>query len=111
MGSFNWFKYQEFYFLLVMYSVKYKVVYDIYEVVISNNCFKYLFDNVQEVWIIFWVYLYYLYCIGYFQMEVENGVFFKFCLGCFMNEIFIFLKDKWGMNIVILVVQVLLLVE
>ena len=110
-GSFNWFKYQELYFLLAMHSAKYKAAYDIYDAVISNNRFKYLPDNVQEVWTIFWAYLYYLHRTGHLQMEVENGAFSKFRLGRFMNETPIFSKDKRGMNIAILVVQVLLLVE
>lgn len=109
-GSFNWFKYQELYFLLAMHSGEYLEAYNIYMQVIKNSRFKHLPENVQEIWTIFWAYLYYLHRTE--LLPVEDGAeFSKFRLGRFMNETPIFSKDKRGMNIAILVVQILLLIE
>lgn len=110
-GSFNWFKYQELYFLLAMHSGEYREAYRIYVEVVENSRMKFLPENVQEIWTIFWAYLYYLYRTDELDVEDETGQFSKFRLGRFMNETPIFSKDKRGMNIAILIVQVLLLIE
>lgn len=110
-GSFNWFKYQELYFLLAMHSGEYAEAYRIYGVVINSSRFKFLPENIQEIWTIFWAYLYYLHRTGHLEAEDISGQFSKFRLGRFMNETPIFSKDKRGMNIAILIVQILLLIE
>ncbi|WP_367391084.1 hypothetical protein [Lewinella sp. LCG006] len=110
-GSFNWFKYQELYFLLAMHSGEYQEAYHIYEEVDNNPRMKFLPENVKEIWTIFWAYLYYLGNIGKLEVEEENTTFSKFRLGRFINETPIYSKDKRGMNIAILIIQTLFLIE
>jgi hypothetical protein len=110
-GSFNWFKYQELYFLLAMHSGEYQEAYRIYEEVDSNPRMKFLPENVKEIWTIFWAYLYYLGNIEKLEVTKGNTTFSKFRLGRFINETPIFSKDKRGMNIAILIIQTLFLIE
>lgn len=110
-GSFNWFKYQELYFLLAMHSGEYQEAYRIYEEVENNPRMKFLPENVKEIWTIFWAYLYYLGSIEKLEVAEENTTFSKFRLGRFINETPIFSKDKRGMNIAILIIQTLFLIE
>ncbi|MGH1435840.1 MAG: hypothetical protein ACRBG0_15450 [Lewinella sp.] len=110
-GSFNWFKYHELYFLLAMHSGEYQEALSIYNKVVDNSRMKFLPDNVKEIWTIFWAYLYYLGSIGELDITGTDNVFSKFRLGRFINETPIFSKDKRGMNIAILIIQVLFLIE
>ncbi|MEL7427924.1 MAG: hypothetical protein AAFN81_33360 [Bacteroidota bacterium] len=109
-GSFNWFKYKELHFLLAMHSSEYEEAGRIYQEVSRSPRMKFLPANVKEIWSIFWAYLYYVNEVKELQLSAEDGDFSRFRLGRFINETPIFSKDKRGMNIAILVVQVLFLV-
>ena len=110
-GSFNWFKYQELYFLLAMHSGEYQEAYTIYQQVVDNPRMNFLPENVKEIWTIFWAYLYYLGNTEHLVLPPEATAFSKFRLGRFVNETPIFAKDKRGMNIAILIIQVLFLIQ
>lgn len=110
-GSFNWFKYYELYFLLAMHSGEYKEAYHIVKRVYDHPRMSYLPANAREVWTIFRAYVYYLIEGGHIALDEGEASFSKFRLGRFMNETPIFSKDKRGMNIAILVIQVLYLIQ
>jgi len=110
-GSFNWFKYYELYYLLAMHSGEYKEGYHILRKVYDHPRMKYLPANAREIWTIFRAYVYYLIEGGHIQLNEEENSFSKFRLGRFMNETPIFSKDKRGMNIAILIIQVLYLIQ
>lgn len=111
VGSFNWFKYKELHFLLAMHSGKFQEASKIYTEVTTNPRLKFLPDNVKEIWTIFWSYLYYLNEATDLELNQYTDTFSRFRLGRFINETPIFSKDKRGMNIAILIIQVLFLIQ
>lgn len=108
-GSFNWFKYREQYFLLSMHTGNYDTAFQIYQQTVQHGKFKSLPHNVQEYWQIFKAYLYYLKCADH--LTVPSSQLGKFRIGKFLNNTPIFSQDKRGLNIPILIVQILVLVE
>lgn len=110
-GSFNWFKYQELYFTLSMHTRNYQEAYHLYNNTIYHSKYQYLPAGIKETWKIFEAYLHYLVDIGKIQPEEDDNRFNKFRLGRFLNETPIFSKDKRGMNIPILVIQILHMIQ
>ncbi len=104
-GTFNWFKYQELYFLLLTHTGRYQQALDIFTAVSNHNGFKLLPSHVQETWSIFEAYLYYL--IETNVLPRPDDIMQKFKMGKFLNEIPGFSKDKSGMNIAIITIQIL----
>jgi len=109
-GSFNWFKFQENHFLLAMHTGQYQQAFRILQHTQSNPRFQYLPSSVLEVWKIFDAYCHYLVMMDQVKIE-EVAAAPSFRLSKFINEIPIFSKDKRGMNISILVIQVLILIR
>ncbi len=108
-GSFNWFKLHELYFLLYMHSGEYQKAEDILELAMANENFDGLPENIQETWKISEAYLYFLEYTG--QLEAKQGKEKEgrnFRLAKFINEMEVFSKDKQGMNISILIIELLL---
>lgn len=105
-GSYNWFKYQESIFLLAMHTNEYQAAYEIYSEVLKNKRFNLLPDNVKEIWKIFAAYLAYLIRFGK-VIATANDSLKNFKLSRFQNETPVFSKDKKGMNIAILVAQLM----
>jgi hypothetical protein len=103
-GSFNWFKLQELYFLLAMHSKRYAEAYKVHAVVKEKLRLKEQPPQIREMWKIYEAYLQYLI---YIRKIGEGQIGQKFRVGKFGNEIPVFSKDKRGMNIPILIVQIL----
>jgi len=103
-GSFNWFKLQELFFQLSMHTGHYNEAYAIYQKVSEHPRFPAMLPQITEMWTIFQSYLYYLIKIGHISDDAKLS---KFRINKFLNEIPLFSKDKAGMNIPILIVQVL----
>ena len=104
-GNFNWFKYQELYFILLMRTTQYQQAFELFEAVSVNKKFQFLPTHVLETWKIFEAYLSYLTKMNLIQ--IDNQGQYKFSMGKFLNEIQIFSKAKSGMNIAILIIQIL----
>lgn len=109
-GSFNWFKYHELYFTLAMHSGAYDTAYSLYKRVHEHPRFKYMPSSLSEIWLIFGAYLSYLKDLGKIGITDDDELH-KFKLGRFLNSTPIFSKDKRGMNIAILTIQILFLVS
>lgn len=105
-GSYNWFKYQESILLLAMHTNEFQAAYEIYSEVLKNKRFNLLPDNVKEIWKIFAAYLAYLIRFGKIVPSANDSLK-NFKLSRFQNETPVFSKDKKGMNIAILVAQLL----
>lgn len=104
-GSFNWFKLQELFFLLAMYTRHYEKVFPVL-INVQNKLKK--GDHpaqILEMWKIYEAYANYLLFAG--VIELPKGVVSKFKVARFLNEIPTFSKDKQGMNIPILIIQIL----
>lgn len=106
-GSFNWFKYQELYFLLCMNTREFQQAFEIFKETISNRRFQFLSAAAAEVWKINEAYLHYLHEKGEIDSLTDDDTLSKFRVHRFLNETPIFSKDKKGMNIPILIIQIL----
>lgn len=104
-GSFNWFKLQELFFLLAMHTGHYDDAYRLYEKVTHYP--KFSDKQIVEMWKIFQAYTYYLVKIGKVSGKIMSSKMSKFKINKFLNEIPLFSKDKSGMNISVLIVQIL----
>ncbi len=104
-GIFNWFKYQELSFLLFTHTKRYQEAFQVFQSVTNNNQFQFLPTHVTETWKIFEAYLSFLLKTNVLQLSTP--VTLKFKVGKFLNEIEVFSKDKAGMNIAILIAQLL----
>lgn len=106
-GSFNWFKLQELFFLLAMHSGRYEEAYWLYEKVTSYPRFEEKPVQITEMWRIYQAYLYFIIKIGKIPPGILSAKVSKFKISRFLNEIPLFSKDKRGMNIAILIIQIL----
>lgn len=106
-GSFNWFKLQELFFLLAMHTGHYDDAYRLYDKVTNYPKFSDKQPQIVEMWRIYQAYIYYLFKIGKVSEEVVSKKESKFKINKFLNEIPLFSKDKSGMNISVLIVQIL----
>lgn len=105
-GSLNWFKNRELSFTLAMHTRNYQEAYLTYLQVVRRPEFKKMDAYNTELWKIFEAYIMYLKAVGKVETEPqETGNNFR--LHKFLNEVPIFTRDKQGLNIPILVLQVL----
>ncbi len=104
-GTFNWFKYQELSFLLSTHTGRYERAAMVFSSTTDHQWFGFLPPHVQETWRIFEAYLYYLVQTG--ELATWEDCQENFRMGKFLNEIPVFSKDKSGMNISILTIQIL----
>lgn len=102
-GSFNWFKLQELFFMLAMHTRNYNEAYLICNRVIKHQKLAGLPAAIQEIWRIFEAYSHYIQLVGRVSTAEESS----FRVARFLNEIPRFSKDKQGMNIPVLIAQIL----
>jgi hypothetical protein len=104
-GSFNWFKLQELFFMLAMHTGHYEEAYRVYDRSVNHPKFPVNIPAISEMWAIYRAYLHYLIKIDKIRLGANQEG--KFRMGRFQNEIPTFSKDKRGMNMAILVIQIL----
>ncbi|MBK6933348.1 MAG: hypothetical protein IPH12_21755 [Saprospirales bacterium] len=102
-GTFNWFKVQELYFLLALHTQHYDDAYDTCEMVLQTGGLDRQPAQILEMWKIYEAYVQLLARIG----RVDRLPARKFRPAKFLNEIPVFSRDKRGMNIPVLIVQIL----
>lgn len=105
-GTFNWFKIQELFFLLSMHTRHYERAFQTYWNTVHQSRFNDQADHVKEMWRIYQAYLHYLVKVQRLTLP-EEGAADNFRLSKFMNNIPLYSKDKRGMNISILIIQIL----
>jgi tetratricopeptide (TPR) repeat protein len=106
-GSFNWFKLQELFFLLAMRTGHWEEAYHLYEKVTNYPRFNDRQVQIVEMWKIFQAYVFYLIRVGKIPEKVLSEKTKKFRMGKFMSEITLFSRDRSGMNVSILIAQIL----
>lgn len=109
-GSFNWYKLQEAYFILAMHTQKYQNAYNIFSKAANHNQLQFLPSSISEMWKIYEAYVHYLILIEKIIPKNTDKRFSQFRLNRFLNDTPTYSKDKRGMNIPILIVQILLLI-
>jgi flagellar biosynthesis chaperone FliJ len=110
-GSYNWFKLQELYIALAFHSKEYQSAYTIFSRAVSHSQFPFLSANVAEMWKVYEAYVHYLILLEQIQPKPDDKRFTTFRLNRFLNETPHYSKDKRGMNIPILIVQIVLLIH
>ncbi len=106
-GSFNWFKLQELFFLLAVRTGHWEESYYLYDKVVNYARFEDKQVQIVEMWRIYQAYVFYLIKLGKIPQSVLSERSKKFKMGKFINDINLFSKDKGGMNISVLIVQIL----
>jgi hypothetical protein len=111
-GNGNWFKTMEKKMLLFFQTEAFTEGYDLYNRVRNIKEYKNLQGHGAEIWRLFEAYLY----LGALVGKIPNidrhakNTFGNFRLRKFLNEIPTFSHDKKGMNIPVLVIQIVLMV-
>ena len=113
-GSENWFILQELYFLLLLNSGNLYGATEIFCRVINHPRFlESIRPQLQEIWKVFGGYLWFM--INYYdedsclQLLAKEKQTFRFSK--LLNEVPFYSRDKKGMNVAILILQILLLLE
>jgi len=110
-GSFNWFKYQELLVYLAMHTEQYGDAYTIYRRTVKHRRFTSLPSGIQQIWKIFEAYLFYLQECGKITGDSGEGASIsKFRMARFLNEVPLYNKDRRGLNIPILIFQILYMI-
>ncbi|MEZ4984514.1 MAG: hypothetical protein R2795_05660 [Saprospiraceae bacterium] len=105
-GTYNWFKFQETYLLLSLHTAQYEMAYRIFMRVEQHPRFAYQPADVQEYWRILEAYLHYLAVLELLPPTADE-TFSRFRIGRFLNQTPLFSRDKRGVNVTILIIQIL----
>jgi hypothetical protein len=110
-GTFNWFQGKGVLICIKFHQGDYPGCWELYKEVTKHPQFPNMNDSIRESWNIYYAYLSFLSCTGRLALSPrEKGAIQKFRMGKFLNEVPLYSKDKRGLNIPILIVQVLFLV-
>jgi len=109
-GSYNWYINQELVLMLSFHSKKYQGGLTIVREAIKHRKFKNLSAGMKEKWIIYEAYVHFLTFIGKIEVDESLTKVGKFRQGKFLNSTPLFSKDKRGMNIPVLIVQILFMI-
>lgn len=105
-GSFNWFKFQEIAFKLYLHAGQFQEAVHLFIDTVSHQRFRYLPENIREVWSIYELYVHFL---EEAHLLSDIAKKWKFNGTVFLNETPIYSKDKEGLNIAIIVANFLIL--
>lgn len=112
-GSSNWFIFMEYYFLLCLHSRNFLQAVKVFQDVINHPRLLNGPEFRLEKWRVSEGYLHYVFESGWETAESEEVEVFckRFNVSKFLNEVPTFSKDKRGMNVSILILQVLFLLQ
>ena len=110
LKSRNYFITKEQHVLLAFYCGKYQTAYDQYYQTIKKAGFKSIVEVYRERWKVYEAYLEFLLLNEQLVIH-SNKKKSKFRLGRFLNEVPVYSKDKMGLNVSILIVQLLFLLQ
>ncbi len=112
-GSINWFLLLELYFLLLLNKGDLVKATDLYIEVVTHSRFEYIRPQQQELWKIFGGYLWFTATSQKNDICIEKLTSRKqlFRFSKLLNEIPHFAQDKKGMNVAVLILQILLLLQ
>ncbi|MEQ1745642.1 MAG: hypothetical protein ABMA02_09460 [Saprospiraceae bacterium] len=106
-GTFNWFKYRELYLHLLLHTRRYEEAEDILQKTVKHPRFEFLPENAVEIWRIYEAFVHYLHNAGKMSVQTKS----KFKLAKFISDLWIFNKDKSGMNIAVIIIKWLTLLQ
>ena len=104
-GSFNWFKAHELSLMILLRQKRYGPAVDLLSTVMGHPAFEDLPENVQAIWKTSEAYLDFLLQIGKLPHKGTTGRTFRFSK--FVNDMQVFAKDKQGMNLHLIIIEIL----
>ncbi len=107
-GSLPWFNMRELQLMLYLHSQRYAEASDIFFTTVNSKKIASVEASARERWNIYEAHVYWLMEIG--KIEPTLKATRKFRIRRFLNEMVTYTKDKEGMNIPILIIQILWLV-
>lgn len=112
-GASNWFIIHRNYFLLAFRAKEYPKIYSILQQVKDHEKYDKMPRNIRELWNLNEAYVHFFISINKIKVQVDLGgeKVQKFKLNKFLNEVPLFSKDKRGINISILIIQLLFLLQ
>jgi tetratricopeptide (TPR) repeat protein len=112
-GSANWYNFQEYYLLLAMHTGQYLKAAEIFQSVVELSSFRLLSDVKKERWRVFQAYLHYIYKsqkLKEIRPAIQNAKT-NFRVNEFLTEKPSFAKERRGLNIATLTVQIMFFLE
>ncbi len=108
-GNPNWFRCMELYIQVSFCQREYQRASDLYEQTLSDKNFQFLYSQRQEEWRIIEAYLAFLAVIEKVQLR-KDPIKKRFKLSKFVNDVPVASQDKRGMNVSILILQIIHLI-
>lgn len=109
-GAFNWFKAKEYLFMLAMHTGNYQDAYIALNEVTKHSRYSQYKSLFNETWLLNRMYVHFLFLLGEITLAPKDNQFTSIRLGKFINEVPKFSKDKKGMNIPVLIIQLAFLI-
>lgn len=109
-GIYNWFKYLELHLTLCLHTKKYQTAWEIYTEAVNHKKFKNLNSNIRQIWKIYEAWLNLFISANLIATDITADSK-QFRISKFVNEVSTFSKDKRGLNVPILIVQIALLLH
>ncbi len=109
VGKHNWYVTLELYLLLCLHTKNYQLTYDLFCQAIYNKGYSTLPPSTKEMWTIYEAFIYYLLKIEQIdpkKVKHKDGVK-QYRYGKFINNVPTYSKDKRGVHISILIIQIL----
>lgn len=110
-GSPHWFRYQELLVLLSLHTQEYQQAYTYYHTAVNHRKLSMLIPVARETWRLIEAYMYFLADQKKIIPHNEDKYLTQFRPSKFLNEIPALSKDKRGMNVPVLVFQILTLIS
>jgi hypothetical protein len=107
-GHSNWYFVLELHLMLAFHTNKFQKAYEVLRTALQHPGYKKLPESVREQWAIYKAYVQYFISIGKINNQGKEQVQ-SFRIGKFLNEVPTFSKDKRGVNISIIIIQILFL--
>jgi hypothetical protein len=104
-GTFPWFRHQELHLALAFHAAFYELAPNIVYTVLRHSRFKSLKASLQERWRINEAYIHLLIQLGKITTPIPNKK--RFNLGKFLNQVSIYEKDKKGLKVCLVIIQLL----
>lgn len=110
IGSINWLFSVHYYVILSFHSKEFEKAYFLYEEAMNQLNINNTLSASSEYWKIHGALIHYLFAIGKLEIKEKNFVN-RFRVSKFLNDVPIYSKDKQGINISILIIQILFLLH
>ena len=94
-----------------MFVTDYQQAYTIYHQVIGHKRFSQFKNHFAETWELNRQYLHFLFLIGRVKPDKDDKTYNNIRLGRFLNQVPSFAKDKQGMNMPVLIIQLCILIQ